>query len=394
MYKLLHIHNTITFVWDTDKFINKNFDNEVLFIGSASHYNLNKLNQLNYPYKIIQNTKKDINSISVYLNKFDGVVFYNLNDTAVQILLMMNSNVKSFLRFFGFELYNLCKSKYLSEKTIAFLSHDQFNEKNRGGLKKYFSYFKKKYFYLSRSLKIIFNKEYSVGMDNQQKIYKKLDAILMVNKYEYDELRGLFYLPKLIEMKFTNHEHEIGEFRVVKEKLNNVIIGNNAGSLNNHIDIINIIKRVESKSNFEFNLFFSYGNEPVYAEKLKKSLTEMKNVKLLVDFYDKEAFESIYEKSAALVINSYRQNALGNIFTAIKVGCKIYLNSRGTTYKWLIAEGFIISEIEELEADLKIENIRLTLEEQQHNIDCFISVLDAYTASDFLNNVISILKSN
>ncbi|MES2567383.1 MAG: hypothetical protein V4565_10975 [Bacteroidota bacterium] len=385
MYKLLHVHNLITFVWDSDKFVNDEFENEVLFIGSSTEDNRKKLSVLSYPYKIIDSSKKDIDSIIAYVNTFDGVVFYSLNNSAVQILVNLRPKIKTFLRFFGFELYNLCMDNYLSEKTLNLLSQQPSETKSVNVIKIFYNF-------LKRKLKIFLDKEYVVKDDNQERVYRKLDAIFVINEYEYNELRDLFYLPELIELQFTNHEKETHEFKTIKGKSNKIIVGNNGAEVNNHIDVLEIIWKFNCKVDVEFDLFFSYGNSKAYSYKIREMASEIKNVNLIEKFLSKEEFELMYESAAALVINSYRQNALGNIFTALKVGCKVYLNRRNSTYKWLISKGFLISEVDDLESDIELGNIKLSVEEQQRNIDLFLLVMKEYSVRDFLSNVIDVLK--
>lgn len=382
MYKLLHIHHEIIFVGDTLKFIDTRFKNEIIFIGAKDSNKLAKLDKLGVEYQVFENTSVNIKLIAKYAEKYEGVVFYCLEDIKIQILMNLSPDIKVFARFFGFELYNLCMDQYLSDETLSVIPGKQKANKNLKSI----------YHNIKRKLKIVFNREYSINFDNQKNIYKRLDAIFVVNRFEYDELKELFYLPKLIELQFTNHVNELHEFKVIKEKSNQIILGNNGAEVNNHIDIFKIIRDSNIKENVKFNLFFSYGNKRTYSDVVRILAKGMKNVHLIEDFLAKEEFESIYESAAALVINSYRQNALGNIFTAIKVGCKIYLNKRSSTYKWLIAEGFIISELEDLKNDLESGSIKLTVEQQQINIDCFIGSMRKYSVNDFLNKVIDTLN--
>lgn len=383
MYKLLHIHTDIKFIEDSLKFIDKRFNNEIVFLGVSDNNTVDKFRNLGIPFKIFDNSQENIKSIIVLANRFDAVIFYCLEDIKIQILLGLQSKIKTFTRFFGFELYNLCMNKYLSDETLNLLPSKK---------QTVIGYIKSKISILKRSSNILLNKEYSLKFDNQKRVYKKLDAILMINKFEYDELRELFYLPKLIELQFTNHENETHEFKTTDYKSNKIIVGNNGSETNNHIDVLNVFKNSKIKDNIELNLFFSYANTRTYSYKIKEIVSKIKNVNLIEKFLSKEEFEYIYESSAALVIGSYRQNALGNIFTAIKFGCKIYLSKRSSTYRWLISKGFIISEVDDLKHDLESGNIKLSIIDQKKNIDLFLSGIKEYSVNDFLTNIIAVLE--
>jgi dTDP-N-acetylfucosamine:lipid II N-acetylfucosaminyltransferase len=382
MYKLLHIHSNVIFIDHSRRYINNNISNEIAFIldNDTSSNVSSKLNEYGIPFLLYDNSKKGLKEIIVRSEQFDGVIFHSLGEPQVKILCGINSKVKTFLKFFGYELYNLEMKNFLTEKTLKIYQPPVEN----------FSIFS----LLKRKLQILLNLDYYVNLDNQKKIYKKFDAILIVNKYEYEELNHFFYLPKLIERQLIDQIGDINKCKVIANKANQVIVGNHGGEINNHIDILDIIKDFDNKSGIEFKMFFSYGNQREYAYKIKKIAMGMNRVTLIENFLSMKEFEMVYESSAAVVINSYRQNALGNIFMAIEVGCKVYLNKKGSTYKWLISEGFNISEVSDLENDLKTGNIRLTTDEQQKNIDRFIHVLKSYTVDDFLNNIISVLNTN
>jgi hypothetical protein len=248
------------------------------------------------------------------------------------------------------------------------------------------------YLSLLRKWRILLNKEYRIQADNQEKVYRRLTGVMMINKEEYDELSASFYLPKLIELQFSNHEKEIHELKSKSPKLNKIIVGNSGGRWNNHFEILNIINKAENKSGIEFHLFFSYENESPYSRDVRSLAKKIKNVYLIEQFLNKEDFESIYYSSAALIINSYRQHAVGNIITALKFGCKIYLNKRSSTYRWLLSKGFLVTEIGDLENDVSNNNISLTPGEQLHNFNCFLAVIKNYSLDDFLGNFELLLK--
>ena len=383
MFKLLHIHTNITFIYASENCINENFINEVLFIGSLTGTNINKLNQSGFSYKIIENIKENVHSMVEYANQFDGVFFYDLDNTKTQILLGINSDVKTVLRFFGFELYGICAKDFLSELTWNY-EHRQNNS--------FPQIIKKKYYLFKRKLRVAFNREFDVKLDNQKKIYQKLTAVMMINKFEYIELSKLFYLPKLIEIQFTNHVKEAHKLQSSNKKSNKVILGNSGHRWNNHIDLLHIVKSSNNPNNIEFDLFFSYGTDSVYSNGVKVLAGETKNVKLIENFLSKDEFETIYSQASALVINSYRQHAIGNILTAIQNGCKIYLNKKSSTFHWLISKGFLISEVDDLKKDIELGNIRLSVEEQQGNINCFTTTVKNYTVQDFTNHILTVLK--
>src|SRR5690606_40162359 len=88
-------------------------------------------------------------------------------------------------------------------------------------------------------------------------------------------------------------------------------------------------------------------------------VTGVQTCALPIYFLSIEKFREIYKTTAALVINSYRQHALGNIFTALLYGVKIYLNPKSSTYPWLKQLGFQVFDINQLITDIRSEESRV-----------------------------------
>lgn len=384
MHKLLHVHSNIVFIDHSRRYVTPEIHNEVLFIGIDNESNRLKLHQYGIKFKIFENTPTGISDAINYANSFDGVIFHCLYQSSVQILFNLNPKIKTFLKFFGQELYMLSPETFLSSMTNAY--QPKSNYSILGRFKRLLSGFKRK-------VKIAINKEYFVQRDNQKRVYERFDVVLMISKFEYDELAKLFYLPKLIERQLVDQEQEIYECKLSPNKLNKIIIGNSGHRWNNHLDILNMISSTHNAVDIEFNLFFSYGTESIYSEEVKLQALKIKNLNLIESFLSKDKFEEFYFSAAALVINSYRQHAIGNIFAGIKNGCKIYLNKKSSTYDWLLSKGFLISEVEELKNDIETNNIKLSVEQQQYNFDCFINAVKSYTIEDFIDNVIKELKN-
>lgn len=383
MYKLIHIHTDIKFVDDTVMYERENFSNQIFFIGKQNESIITKLNTFGIKYTIFDDTHENVIKMIKQANNSDGVIFHSLSNSQIQILLSLNRKVKKILKFFGWELYKLYPKEYLlSSKTLSLLPNNQLES----------SLVRTLYHNVKRKINILLNREYSVDNDNQKNIYKYFDAIQIINEFEYKELKQFFYLPKLITRQFTNFEHDVFQLKNYS-KSNSIIIGNSSGSVNNHIDVLDIIKSSTVNQNVQFNLFFSYGNEPDYAQKIKLEAKEIENLNFIEQFLSNDAFEKIYSSTSSLVINSYRQHAVGNIIIAIKYGCKIYLNKKSSTYQWLISKGFLISDVhDDLKNDLESGNIKLSTEQQQQNIDCFRNIINEYSVSDLLNNVIKVLN--
>src|SRR5699024_621062 len=123
----------------------------------------------------------------------------------------------------------------------------------------------------------------------------------------------------------------------------------------------------------------------IYTEIVRKEAAKIPTqIKFRDQFLSRSDFKAVYQQSAALIINSYRQMALGNIFTALQTGTKIYLSEKNITYYWLKKNRFMISSIEkDLRKDISQNDLFLSATQASQNFNNYIALANSYTPSDF-----------
>src|SRR5690554_6162481 len=188
MYKLIHIHTDFKFFHDTLKYINPIIYNEIIFIGDVDDSIVDILQKLQLPYKIFNKT--ETNKVIEVISSFDGVVLNGLDKTKNNLLNQLDKDKKVFLRVFGYELYSLNSDKYISKKTLNLYDDIAFK---KYGLKAY----------IKRKAKRILNFKYRINKRHQKEVFSKIVAVLLVNQFEYNELKKYFYLPKFIQVALT-----------------------------------------------------------------------------------------------------------------------------------------------------------------------------------------------
>ena len=99
-------------------------------------------------------------------------------------------------------------------------------------------------------------------------------------------------------------------------------------------------------------------------------------------------FLNYYETASALVINSYRQMAWGNIRLALEKGVKIYLNEKNIHKDFLINNEFKIFSIEDFENDLKNDSLGFNYEVSMHNLEQFEIFSKSYTKDHFQKKIL------
>jgi len=379
MIKILHLHTDIKFIIDSKKYQHQDIYNKIIYLGDSSDEVINKLNSLGIDFEIIVKENAAISYIKELAFQFDVVVFNGLCQFNKRVFDVVKDDKITFLRLFGFEAYIRYFPLFISTLTLVKV----YPIKLRNGYYSYFRSFYKRYL-LKYCILAKFNK------DN---LFKAFSAILLFNEEEYKELNKYFKLPKLIKVPSN---FVIDYSKLNPEKKNKIILGNSRSYWNNHFDVLYDITKVKQNELYEFILLFNYGDKDRYTVEIERFVENRPNLILLEEFLSFENFKKLFYDVSAVVINSYRQHALGNVFIGISYGCKIYLNTRSSTYRWLKEKGVVVYDVETLKDDLVQNNIRLSLEEMKYNLEmfdkCFMNSKENFTSSivDFVHSKKSI----
>ena len=363
--KIYHIHTDFKFLYDSQRFESELFENQLIFIGEKVENNAAYHNSaIFYPY-----SEESIQAILKEIEDADLVVLYDLCDFKKELLKKIPSEIKVAWRFFGYEYYSTRRDLMLTKKTLDIVEN---REKFKSAI-----FYKLNLFLKFRKRRYLDAKDLEV--------VKKIDYILLFSNEEYLYLKKYWDVPKLVLLNLDFHFDEM-----FYNKTDSLIIGNSRNIYNNHIDILDIIIKGNYKK-YMFNLFLNYGAKGTYFEYVKKIAEKEDNVILITDFLSKNDFERFYKTSAALVINSHRQMALGNIFTAVKFGLKIYLNDKNPIKKWLTSNGLLIFSVSDLKKDLTENNVKLTQSEMIGNIKNFNRISEVYTKEMFCSKINKLL---
>ena len=128
----------------------------------------------------------------------------------------------------------------------------------------------------------------------------------------------------------------------------NILVGNSATFTNNHIEVFNLLKN-HDLSNRGVIVPLSYGDS-AYRDIILSSGRKILGDKFhpIVDFLPLIEYNKIISTCSCAVMNSYRQQALGNIGSVLYQGAKLFLNSKNVTVNFLKSRGACISDIDEL----------------------------------------------
>ncbi|MED4730241.1 TDP-N-acetylfucosamine:lipid II N-acetylfucosaminyltransferase [Aneurinibacillus migulanus] len=215
--------------------------------------------------------------------------------------------------------------------------------------------------FLERNNLIEINNQDKNFYQNESFIYRKaairkFSRILTFNRGDYELAKEFFVTNAKNSAFFYKNPVDVKIKKMINSKYNFkeeyqhvFLLGNSGTPENNHLEILNSMKRWEC-NDFCVVVPLSYG-DPAYIKKLihegKKLLGE-KFIPLL-DFLAPEEYASILSNIDVAFMNHNRQQGVGNIIALMSLNKKIYMKPQVTTYKFLENNGIKIYDIEYIE---------------------------------------------
>lgn len=137
----------------------------------------------------------------------------------------------------------------------------------------------------------------------------------------------------------------------------NILLGNSSSFTSNHAEIIELFSKKLNK-NYQYNLItpLSYGNKN-YAKYITKFGKEKlgNNFTPILDYMPLEEYNKVLLSCPIVIMNHFRQQALGNIIVALWLGAKVFLNENISTYNFFKQIGIKIFSIQSLKnTDLEL----------------------------------------
>ena len=133
------------------------------------------------------------------------------------------------------------------------------------------------------------------------------------------------------------------------------MIGNSGDCFNNHLDLFERLKGINITGNKIYS-FLSYGGTKLYKDKVKFVANKYfrDNFIPLEHFLSYEEFCKIINSCGNVIMGHERQQAMGNIYTSLWNGCKIYVSETSILYQYMKNNGFNVYTIQK---DLNEYNI-------------------------------------
>ena len=288
-------------------------------------------------YIFINVSGKYIDKAEQFTCKASLIVFHGMNYHQSLVALNLNKKNKKYLwSVFGSEVYN--NTKIYNKASVGEMTYNSFVS----SLNKWFKDQIRPYYYL-----------FIKGNEEPDEVIKKslrlMDYAGILYNEEFNKYLDLEIVQSEIEhIKFTYYPLD----KIINKdsdfvNASNILLGNSASYTNNHLEAFEILKKLDLETQ---NIItpLSYGDQK-YANQIieigKQKMGE--NFKPLTEFIPLNEYQKILLGCGIVIMNHYRQQAVGNVVNAIYLGAKVYLSIKNTLYHYLKRIGCYVYCIEE-----------------------------------------------
>lgn len=313
---------------------------------------------------LIANNIKELEAFGRSLDKASLICSHGLSYFSSIVINNLIKENKVLWFLYGKELYN---NPYLYDKRsiVGRETFDKFLSKSLiNSIKTKFNDFFRNLFYLMRKGTLSPYKEITNAM-------RRSDYCGVLYEEEYKIVkRRLRTNIKFLKFSYYPIEKMLGDTDTFISG-NNILLGNSATYTNNHLEAITLLKKIELEGRYII-MPLSYGNSK-YKEKV---ILESKGVfgsyfSPIVSFMPLLEYNAYIQSCGIVIMNHYRQQAVGNVLTMLWMGAKVYLDKRNSLFTYLRRIGVYVYELEEdLNENNKDVFNSLTKEQQKHNREC------------------------
>lgn len=343
--------NAIVHIATDEKFIDAAYDifelayphkNQFLILSNQGSSDIRYLSE-DKIYYFIDLATDFIKEVEEFSKEACLIVFHGMTyHQALLVKEIKKKNKKYLWTVFGAEVYN--NEKIFRYGSVGKKTYKEFVFNFKKWAKDVF----RPYYYLIVKAK---DEPKKVILDS----FPKMDYVGILYKEELDNYLSLGIVkPEVKHIKFTYYPLDIvlnSQSRFVNA--DNILFGNSASYTNNHLEAIELLKNLDLKHH-KIVTPLSYGNK-YYADKIIKYGNEIlgSNFESLTEFLKLSEYQKVLQSCGIVIMNHYRQQAVGNVVNAIYLGAKVYLSNKNTLYRYLKRIGCHIFSIEE---DLVPEN--------------------------------------
>lgn len=148
---------------------------------------------------------------------------------------------------------------------------------------------------------------------------------------------------------------------------NDIMVGNSASYSNNHLYILNYIKKIKLDENSHIIMPLSYGGSQRYIDEVESCYQSIFGgaVKTLRNYLPLHKYNNIFLCLKAMILSAWRQESLGTAIMGFYLGVKVFMSEKSPLYRWFKDCNFIVFTIESITEESL--TIGLSQEEKEYN---------------------------
>ncbi len=204
---------------------------------------------------------------------------------------------------------------------------------------------------------------------NELDTLRKIEFISTVLPNEFEIIKEEFNLAAT----YIEYNYSINNFNSASSVNlgDSILIGNSATLSNNHLDVFNIIKSTNRKLITPLN-YGAFGYKDYKAHIIDEGNRLFKdNFYAIESFLPIQDYDKILMSCNTMIMYHIRQQALGNIYMALYLGMRVFLNKKSITYKYMINVGMIVFA---LDKDFDLVGIELNKNQKDINKELVIKL--------------------
>lgn len=277
----------------------------------------------------------------------DVVILHSLTTLSPFLICKIPSNIKVVWFAWGFDLYTpiayrpfIKISNLYGRQTAEIAENSNFKSFRQGSKRLILDYWIKK----------------SVS---------RIDFFSGVVPEEYDRMKELpfFHASKVVFSYSTMPSKNGSGLNCIIAKGRNILVGNSGDMTNNHLDVFEVLKKIDLADRKIF-VPLSYSGTKKYRELIKSKGKEYwgDNFIPIENFMQYDEYLQMLCSCGIRILGHERQQAMGNIKIAWEQGCKIFLSETSMAYRFYAGLGVRFPTIQH---DLMQEYIDAPYTEQE-----------------------------
>lgn len=352
MKKILHLASDEKFINAANFIFEKAFpkQNEFWILLSNKNQNVNHVKrQENVKFYTVEDQLENL----IGKNETYGlVVLHGIDPINSQFFLDFKGKIPFLGMVFGYEIY--CNPQILIPSVLGDETQKVFGSKR--GVKQMF---RKLYYKVCHTKDPFYVMKRAITGIQYIGSFKEDFDFFKVNNLIDGELIEFCYYP--IDFIFKNNEDLL-------VNNNNILLGNSSSKENNHLEAFDLLRKFNLE-NRKVITPLSYGDNDYRIKILKEGNKILDcNFEPLTEFLPLEIYNKLMQQCGIVIMNHYRQQAVGNTLAMLWMGAKVYLDERNSVYHYLKRLGIKVYSINK---DLKVDNpvalVSLSQEDVLHN---------------------------